>query len=93
MAACGLDGDSSVRDDKTVDAVVRNLEVIGAATKRLPARLRGKAPEVERQKVAGLRDRLGHACFGGDVSSVGEIATETLPALERAVERLVGEPG
>jgi len=87
----GVDRETFLRDEKTVDAVVRNLEVIGEATKQLPAELRGKAPEVEWQKVAGLRDVLIHAYFGVDVSIVWEIATAKLPALERAVRRLLGE--
>jgi uncharacterized protein with HEPN domain len=54
-------------DRKTVDAVVRNLEVIGEAVKALPPDVRDRAPDVEWQKIAGLRDVLIHAYSGIDL--------------------------
>ena len=46
-------------DPKTVDAVVRNLEIIGEAVKQIPASVREQAPDVPWTKIAGLRDILG----------------------------------
>jgi len=53
-------------DSKTLDAVVRNLEVIGEAVKMLPDEIRSRQPDVDWQKIAGLRDILIHRYFGID---------------------------
>ena len=49
-----------LRDTKTQDAVVRNLEIIGEATKKLSAGLRAKHPDIPWRSMAGVRDRLIH---------------------------------
>ena len=50
-----------------MDAVVRNLEIIGEAVKHLPDQTRAQHPEVDWQKIAGLRDILIHEYFGIDL--------------------------
>ena len=63
----GLSINTFSRDSKTLDAVVRNLEVIGEATKRIPEEIRSKYPGIEWKKIAGLRDMLIHEYFGINV--------------------------
>ena len=75
-----------------MDAVVRNLEVIGEAVKRIPDDVRAQAPDIEWRKIAALRDLLIHAYFGVDLDIVWQIAIERLPALERSVRKLMGKP-
>ncbi len=60
----GLSKEGFAGDDKTLDAVVRNLEVIGEAVKQLPTDLRSQEPGIDWQKIAGLRDILIHRYFG-----------------------------
>ncbi len=62
----GLRQDEFVNDDKTFDAVVRNLEIIGEATKHIPQDVRERYPEVEWRRMAGLRDVVIHEYFGID---------------------------
>ena len=50
-------------DERTFDAVVRNLEIIGEAAKNVPEEVRQSYPEIEWRKIAGLRDILSHTYF------------------------------
>jgi uncharacterized protein with HEPN domain len=52
--------DEFVQDEKTQDAVVRNLEIIGEAVKNVSNELRGKQPDVPWRRLAGMRDKLIH---------------------------------
>ena len=85
----GLSKQGFAADDKTLDAVVRNLEVIGEAVKRLPADLRSREPGIDWQKIAGLRDILIHQYFGIDVDILWDIAQNKLPALEASVSAML----
>lgn len=80
-----------LEDEKTLDAVVRNLEVIGEAVKKLPENLRAKHSAVEWKKIAGLRDILIHEYFGLDAEIVGDIVQNKVPALDREVRTMLNE--
>ncbi len=85
----GLDQERWSQDVRTQDAVLRNLEVIGEAVKRLPADLRRQAPEIPWQDIAGLRDILIHEYEGVDLAIVWDIAVNEVPALHQAVSGLL----
>jgi uncharacterized protein with HEPN domain len=80
-----------LEDEKTIDAVVRNLEVIGEAVKKLPEELRAQHSAVEWKKIAGLRDILIHEYFGLDAEIVWDIVQTKVPALDREVRTMLNE--
>ncbi len=80
-----------LEDEKTLDAVIRNLEVIGEAVKKLPEDLRAQHSGVEWKKIAGLRDILIHEYFGLDAEIVWDIVRNKVPALDREVRTILNE--
>jgi len=86
--------DEFLADTKTQDAVIRNLEIIGEATKNLSTELRAKYPHVPWRGMAGVRDRLFHDYFGVNLDIVWQIATGELPEVElHVVEIILDEQG
>jgi uncharacterized protein with HEPN domain len=78
-------------DRRTRDAVVRNLEVIGEAAKKLPAETKRSHPEIEWKKIAGLRDILIHDYFGIDMDIVWDVVQNKLPPLADQVRLILEE--
>ena len=84
------DGEEAfLADEKSQDAVARNLEIIGEATKRLPAKLRAEYPAIPWKEIAGMRDVLIHDYLGIDERVVWRTVAKDLPRLRRAVERML----
>jgi uncharacterized protein with HEPN domain len=73
------------------DAVVRNFETIGEASKRVCGDLRNSHPEIPWRKVAGFRDVLIHDYLGVDVNEVWNITEHELPELKAQVESILSE--
>jgi uncharacterized protein with HEPN domain len=67
----GLERDAFLRDDKTADSVVRNLEIIGEAASRLPRAIRDRHVEVLWIRIIGLCNRIVHDYFEVTSTSCG----------------------
>jgi uncharacterized protein with HEPN domain len=77
----GMDYDLFAADKKTVNAVIRSLEVLGEATKHIPESFRRKHPEIPWTKMAGMRDVLIHDYMGVDLRTVWNVVRKRLPEL------------
>lgn len=87
----GLTPEGLASDDLRRDAVLRNLEVVGEAVKKLPESLRQRSPTVQWKKIAGLRDILIHEYFSIDIRIVWDVLRHKLPPLRAEIERLLRE--
>jgi len=73
------------------DAVVRNLEIVGEAAKRVAPDLRKQAPGVPWREMAGMRDKLIHDYFGVDLDLVWDVVAVELPAARTRIVQLLDE--
>ena len=71
------------------DAVVRNLEIVGEATKRLSPAFRERHPDIPWRAISRMRDRLIHAYFGVDWALVWETASVEVPDLARRIRSML----
>lgn len=82
-----------VKSPITIDAVVRNLEVIGEAAGRIPEEIRAGAPGIEWRKIIALRNVLAHEYFGIHTKIVWDVIVEKLRPLEAACRKILASWG
>jgi uncharacterized protein with HEPN domain len=79
----GMTLEQFIADERTYDAVIRNLEIIGEAAKNIPDDIRTNYPDIEWRKIAGLRDILAHAYFSLENEIIWDIVqNKVFPLLE-----------
>ena len=90
----GLAQEAFKEDRKTIDAVVRNLEIIGEAANSLPVSYRESHDEIQWPHIIGLRNRIIHEYFDVDLDIIWFIISNELAALKNTIEKLLaGEIG
>jgi uncharacterized protein with HEPN domain len=77
------------QDYKTVDAVIRNFEVIGEASKNLPKDFKGSHPEIPWSEMYLLRNKVSHEYFGIDYEIIWDIASNYLPENKQQLEIII----
>lgn len=85
----GFDLQKFESDDLTIDAVVRNIEIIGEATNCLDRGLKAKYPNVEWSFATAIRNRLIHGYFDVDAEIVWETTQTDLPKLKTKIEKIL----
>ena len=82
----GLTYKAFAKDKKTVDAVIRNFEIIGEAAKHIPEKTRKQYPEVPWKDMAGMRDKLIHEYSEVKLDVLWKTIKERLPVVRPLVE-------
>lgn len=85
----GVSLTSLTEDEMRVDAVVRELEIIGEASNNLTEDFRAAHQDVPWQQVRGMRNRIVHEYFGVDIAVVWQTTQDDLPKLKELLKRLV----
>ncbi|NWQ40287.1 DUF86 domain-containing protein [Bacillus sp. EB106-08-02-XG196] len=85
----GLSFDEFVDNDLVSDAVIKNILVIGEATKNIPDVIRNVNPEIEWRKMAGMRDMMIHGYFSINERIVWDVVQNKIPPLKKQVEQLL----
>ncbi|HZY35008.1 MAG TPA: DUF86 domain-containing protein [Mucilaginibacter sp.] len=80
-----------IDDGKTIDAVIRNIEIIGEASIRLPDALKDETPEIDWFKIRGLRNRIVHGYFGINYKVIWDIVVDYVPELIIQITKLMNE--
>ena len=88
-----MDFTAFAADDKTVFAVVRALEILGEAAKKIPKSVRDRCSDLPWRAIAGIRDKLIHEYFGVNLQVVWQTVQDDLPSLHTALTRLLADIG
>ena len=83
--------DNFVKNNLIQDGVIRHLEIIGEATKRLSTEFKNKYPHIPWKDVAGMRDKLIHDYLGVDIDAVWDTVKKDIPALKKEVKKILRE--
>ncbi len=78
-------------DKKTIDAVLRNFEIIGEASNRLTEDIKYKHPQIDWYRLKGFRNRIAHEYFGIDLNVVWTIKENYLPSLIIKINQILEE--
>ena len=84
----GMNYEKFSKDDKTIDAVVRNFEILGEASRQLPDVIKSKYPGVDWKGMIDFRNVIIHEYFGVSVKIMWDIIINELPSLEKELKSI-----
>jgi len=85
----GMEYDDFVKDRKTIYAVIRAIEIIGEAIKKVPDRVKEGYPQIPWKDMAGMRDKLIHEYFGVDLRRVWNTVKRDIPNLKPFFDKIL----
>jgi len=85
----GIDQGAFTKNSLVQDGIIRQIEIIGEAAKRVSIGLRGKYSTIPWKDIAGMRDKLIHGYFGVDIKAVWFTAKDDIPSLKREIEQVL----
>jgi uncharacterized protein with HEPN domain len=84
-----MDYDNFVKDRKTIYALIRAVEIIGEAVKKIPNSVRKRYPKIPWKDMAGMRDKLIHEYFGVDLKRVWDTVKKDIPNLRPLFDKIL----
>jgi len=87
----GMSFEMFQNDDKTIDAVIRNFEIIGEAANRIPDEIKEKFNNVNWHRIRGFRNRIVHDYMGVDLEIIWEIIEKNLDELQVQIEEIINQ--
>lgn len=84
----GLDFDEFVKDTMAIDAVVRNLTIIGEAARNIPEEIKSKNPDIAWTEAISMRNKVTHEYFGVDEDILWQTIKEDLPTFKKQISKL-----
>lgn len=85
----GMNFEKFCKDDKTVSAVIKKLEIIGEAAKKVPPEITRVNSQIPWKEMAGMRDILIHSYFGTEFVAVWNAAKTSIPELILQIQKLL----
>ncbi len=84
-----IDCEEFILDDKTASAIIRKLEIIGEAVKKIPKNIKNDYSQIPWKDIAGMRDKLIHDYFGVDLKRVWKTAKKDVPKLKILFKKIL----
>jgi len=85
----GMEYDDFLKDRKTVYAVIRAIEIIGEAVKKIPELVKNRYPQIPWREMAGMRDKLIHEYFGVNLRAVWDTVKQDIPSLKPSFDKIL----
>jgi uncharacterized protein with HEPN domain len=85
----GMNFEAFSKDEKTIYAVIRAVEIVGEATRNIPEEIRTKYPEIPWRDASDMRNKLVHRYFGINLEVIWQTLSEDLPMLADALQKII----
>lgn len=85
----GLNKEEFLAKRLVQDGTIRQIEIIGEATKNISEPLKERYPQISWREISGMRDKLTHNYFGVDIDAVWDVVKKDAPILKNEIQKIV----